>query len=72
MLVHKNYYMYVGLHPVDTGYDNYIYVLNQGSNTVSVINDTTNKVDATIPVGVHPVELYQFILEAEVLTHFQE
>ena len=31
--------------------------LNQGSNTVSVINATSNKVVATIPVGVHPVAL---------------
>src|SRR3712207_7368186 len=37
-----------------SGGDN-IYVTNRGSNTVSVINSTTNKVVATIPVGTHPM-----------------
>jgi YVTN family beta-propeller protein len=32
----------------------YIYVVNQGSNSISVINSTTNQIVATIPVGVHP------------------
>ncbi len=31
-----------------------IEVANQGSNSISVINDTTNRVVATIPVGIHP------------------
>src|SRR5438270_593505 len=31
-----------------------IYVVNQGSNNVSVINETTNKVIATIAVGINP------------------
>jgi YVTN family beta-propeller protein len=30
---------------------------NQGSNTISVINATANKVVATIPVGIHPTAL---------------
>lgn len=34
-----------------------VYVLNQGSNTVSVINTTTNSVVDTIPVGIHPVSI---------------
>ena len=31
-----------------------MYVANRGSNTVSVIDDTTNLVTATIPVGSTP------------------
>jgi len=31
-----------------------VYVLNQGSNTVSIINGTSNKIIDTIPVGIHP------------------
>lgn len=38
-------------------YQHQRYVTNQGSNTVPIINGTTNKVIATIPVGVHPTGL---------------
>jgi YVTN family beta-propeller protein len=34
-----------------------VYVANQGSGTVSVINEATNAVTATIPVGSHPQAL---------------
>jgi YVTN family beta-propeller protein len=48
----------MGVHPlkIDPVQDN-IHVVNQGSNTVSVINSTTNKVVNTIPVGINPVGL---------------
>ena len=36
------------------GYTAYAYAPNWGSNTVSVINATTNQVAATIPVGTNP------------------
>jgi YVTN family beta-propeller protein len=32
------------------------YVTNAGSNSVSVIDTSTNAVSATVPVGVHPVD----------------
>jgi len=45
------------LGPVGVAYDpsnGYIYVTNDDSDTVSVINGATNKVIATIPVGIWP------------------
>ena len=35
--------------------NNIVYVVNSGSNTVSVIDGKTNKVTATITVGTNPV-----------------
>jgi YVTN family beta-propeller protein len=32
------------------------YVTNAGSNSVSVIDTSSNAVSATVPVGVHPVD----------------
>ena len=37
-------------------FNNDIYVANEGSNTVSVINSTTNTVTKTIDVGLAPFE----------------
>jgi YVTN family beta-propeller protein len=34
-----------------------IYVINQGSNTVSVINNVLHKVVATVPVGKNPIQM---------------
>ena len=36
---------------------NLVYVANQGSNTVSVLNGRTNEVIATIPVGTLPIDI---------------
>src|SRR5205823_6634266 len=44
-------------HPIGIAFDpnnGNMYVTNQGSNTVSVIDSTTNTVIATIPVGTTP------------------
>src|SRR2546427_10262977 len=51
----------VGLTSVDVAYDSAtgeIYATNQNDGTVLVINDTTNTVSATIPVGTAPEELH--------------
>jgi len=48
----------VGLYPIDIAHNptnNNMYVSNAGSDTVSVINSTTNSVIATIPTGLTPV-----------------
>ncbi len=37
--------------------NNYVYVANYGSNDVSVIDGSTNKIVATIPVGKNPILL---------------
>jgi YVTN family beta-propeller protein len=42
-----------------------IYVANSGSNTVSVINGTTNKVVATNPVGHLPTSITIACLDEE-------
>lgn len=50
----------VGRGPVAMTYDSVgrkLYVANEGSNTVSVIDTRTNLVRATIPVGAHPSAL---------------
>jgi YVTN family beta-propeller protein len=47
----------VGIHPVDVAFNptnNDMYVSNQASNTVSVIDSSTNTVVTTIPVGSGP------------------
>src|SRR5262249_56447040 len=38
-----------------------VYAANQGSNTVGVILRTTNRVTATIPVGMAPIAVGKFI-----------
>ena len=38
-----------------------VYVVNSGSNSVSIINAATNKVTATVNVGESPITLGQFI-----------
>ena len=38
-----------------------VYVVNEGSNNVSVIDTTTNAVTATVNVGNKPVAFGQFI-----------
>ena len=47
----------VGVNPFGIAYNpknNNIYVTNYGSNTVSIINPTTNSVIDTIPTGTNP------------------
>jgi YVTN family beta-propeller protein len=48
---------YIKLQAIESISGDILYVANQGSNTISVINETTNKVVTTIPVGIHPVRI---------------
>ncbi len=45
--------VYIDVNP----YNQMVYVANKNSATISVINETTNEVAATIPVGIHPIAL---------------
>ena len=59
----------VGSQPVDIAYDpnnDFSYVANFGSNSVSVINDSTNVVIKTIPVGANPDHLLYSYLNNQI------
>ena len=45
----------------------YAYVPNEKSNTISVINTTTDTVISTVPVGNVPVELQSALMEQKYM-----
>jgi YVTN family beta-propeller protein len=50
----------VGQHPQDIAWapdGRFAYVVNEGSNSVTVINARTNQVTATIPTGANPTSI---------------
>ena len=56
-LIKGNFLSANGIKPIQAAFDSsngYVYVTNEGSNTVSVINGTTNTVIETLSVGFFP------------------